>query len=103
MSFDYDSCRREYDFRHQEEQGLRGLVTSPTRVSIPSSKNGTLVWLMSNGTFTVRVLKTEYDGPPVPIQGPALSLIHLPGSGITAILSLSLTTVNAFQRREKTL
>jgi len=65
MSFDYDSYRREWDFRRQEEQTLLGLVTSPTRVTIPSSKNGTLVWLMSNATFTVRVLKTEYDGPPV--------------------------------------
>jgi len=69
MSFDYDSYRREWDFRRQEELALRGLVTSPTRVTIPSSKNGTLVWLMSDGTFTARVLKTEYDGPPVPIPG----------------------------------
>jgi hypothetical protein len=69
MSFDYDSYCRERDLHRQEELALRGLVTIATRVTIPSSKNRTLVWLMSDGTFTARVLKTDYDGPPDPIPG----------------------------------
>ena len=51
-----------FDFRWEEECTLRGRVAHPTPVSVPGSKNGTLVWLMSDGTFTVRVLKDEYDG-----------------------------------------
>ena len=54
-----------FDFRYQEQQALVKRVAHPTPVTIPSSKNGTQVWLMSGGTFTVRIPKAEYDGPPV--------------------------------------
>ena len=57
------SSSPSFDFRFQEQQALRKRVAKTTPVSIPSSKNGTLVWLMSDGTFTVRVPKTDYDGP----------------------------------------
>ena len=59
------SSSPSFDFRYRERQALRERVTTTTPVSVPSSKNGTLVWLMSDGYFTVRVLKAEYDGPPV--------------------------------------
>jgi len=57
------SSSPSFDFRFQEQQALRKRVAKTTPVSIPSSKNGTLVWLMSDGTFTVRVPKADYDGP----------------------------------------
>ena len=52
-----------FDFRYQERQFLAKCVPTATPVKVPKSKNGTLVWLMSDGTFTVRVLKADYDGP----------------------------------------
>lgn len=53
-----------FEFRYRERQALDRCVSKVTPVSVPSSKNGTLVWLMSDGSFTVRVPKTDYDGPP---------------------------------------
>ena len=52
-----------FDFRWEERVALDKRVAKTTPVTIPSSKNGTLVWLMSDGTFTVRVPKADYDGP----------------------------------------
>ena len=52
-----------FEFRYQERQALDRCVTKVTPVSVPGSKNGTLVWLMSDGYFTVRVPKADYDGP----------------------------------------
>ena len=52
-----------FDFRWEERVALDRRVAKTTPVTIPKSKNGTLVWLMSDGTFTVRVPKADYDGP----------------------------------------
>ena len=61
-----------FDFRYQERQALDRCVSKVTPVSVPNSKNGTLVWLMSDGYFTVRVPKADYDGekPLIPETDP---------------------------------
>ena len=61
-----------FDFRWEERVALDKRVAKTTPVSVPSSKNGTLVWLMSDGYFTVRVPKADYDGekPVLPESNP---------------------------------